>query len=462
MKARYEYLKLIGEQFLPPAPFPRYQPTGLEDLRTSHPRYRHDLEEAARRLKDYFADEKAPPPLNCLILGPPGAGKTFVAKELAKGLGKKVLFEEHNVSLSGDPKSMLDDLVKHTGEKRIVFIDEFDVTLGGSSVVRFLLDPMTAKGKYHSTAFIFSGSYLKNRQILDRLNSNLADFDFSLFLFDVMARSDNEQERRRLGELYEACCHYQENRQALTPDADLLQYLRQLHKLRDFLSRINGFVVEIPDLASPMMISDHPLTLEQEKDPRNVPYIKLVDAKAAGHVRTFVEGAEKSDGAFSCGFESANEAVLQFKQMLLIERIGLMRVWLNDLLRKHQSAPKVFCISRQDLNYLAMVPLQHNVRSLRFLIEQCMVPEKIDFEKAAKSLGNVPPETRESLQPHQLVLRLDSAALHVAKEPFFESPTRLWAFLKAANPSSDMLMKTLSGEDLIWLSEVPGFVTVVK
>ena len=118
----YDYVKLLAAPLLPTQPWPHYKPKGLKGLTTSHPSYREELATAVKLLNDYFKNAtKNSPPLNCLILGPPGAGKTFLAKQLAKSVDKP--FEEHNVSLSSDPKSMLDELSKHAGGPNFVFID---------------------------------------------------------------------------------------------------------------------------------------------------------------------------------------------------------------------------------------------------------------------------------------------------------------------------------------------------
>src|SRR5207302_369895 len=46
---------------------------------------------------------------------------------------------------------------------------------------------------------------------------------------------------------------YQEE---IAPESHTAIYLRQLDKLWDFLSRINGFVIELPNISAPLEITD--------------------------------------------------------------------------------------------------------------------------------------------------------------------------------------------------------------
>lgn len=466
----YDYLELLKLPVLLSQPWPRYQPKKLDGLRTSHPTYHRELEQAVDILKDYFENAtKDTLPLNCLILGPPGAGKTFLAKKLAKSVGKP--FKEHNVSLSSDPKSMLEELSRDAGGPKFVFIDEFDVTIGGSSVTRFLLDPITSD-RHHQTAFVFSGSYLKNKPILERLNSNLSDFDFTRFLFDLIARENHPQMREHLLQLYQLCCWYQENRQTFTPDADLIQYLSQLHKLRDFLSRINGFIVQIPDLASPMMITEHELMLKRDSEGAQSPDIQLLEPKTAEYVRKFVVDTERIDENKArrfWRFDKSNDAILEFKHMLLTERIGYVAHLLKDYIgRLDKNKKTTYFISRQELNYLIMVPLQHNIRSLKLLIEHCLDQKDLDQKDMVQGRPNP-----EGLARKRVAFRLKTKSpifpLHVGKEPYFDSPSSLWAFLTAANGGSGRAGNDVfcghegkgKGEDLIRLSQVRGVITLL-
>jgi hypothetical protein len=472
---QFNYFHLLRGPLLLPQPWPRFKPKHLKGLTTSHPTYCMELGNAVGILKEYFATAtKDTPPLNCLILGPPGAGKTHLAKQLAKSVDKP--YEEHNVSLSSDPKSMLEELSKHAGGQKFVFIDEFDVTIAGSSVVRFLLDPITSEEKHHETVFVFSGSYLKNKPILERLNTNLTDFDLPLFLFHLIARQEDPQIRKHLLQLYQMCCLYQENRQTFTPDADLIQYLSQLHKLRDFLSRINGFILQIPDLASPMMIAEHPLLMNL--DPNSIVHqnheIRLLESKTAEYVRQFVEDSERNGRKMSNRFSGKNSAIVAFKHMLLTERMGILRFVLDKYIKSlDKGGKKTFFIKIQDLNFLVMAPLQHNIRSLKFLVERCLVQP---LEKTGDELTleqehfHWPNGLDKNLCRNPYLLMLDTTSpiysTHVAKEPFFDTPVKLWDFLRTANPEKDtqdpdLLLPNVTPESLICLSHLKGVITVL-
>lgn len=56
--------------------------------------------------------------------------------------------------LDSDAQVILAKIGAARKRPRVVFLDEFDVTVDGSSVVRYLLDPITRK-EHAKTVFIF-------------------------------------------------------------------------------------------------------------------------------------------------------------------------------------------------------------------------------------------------------------------------------------------------------------------
>src|SRR5215470_10313156 len=154
-------------------------------LRTMNSVYASDLQNARADLADYF-NRSLHRPFNCLLLGPPGSGKSFIAKQLsnfgdetkAGGLlttpqdepnrVKQAKVLEFNLSQLHDPSELTKIFEQIAGEKddpKIVLFDEFDVRLAGSSVIRYLIEAMydgkiLGTQELGKTAFIFSGSYL--------------------------------------------------------------------------------------------------------------------------------------------------------------------------------------------------------------------------------------------------------------------------------------------------------------
>lgn len=231
---------------------------------------------------------------------------------------------------------------------------------------------MTNKKKCGMIAFVFSGSYLKSKSILNRLNGNLSDFDFALFLLQLVSRQSDEKLRTKLIQLYEMCCLYHKNRHDLTPDADVLLYLSQLHKLRDFLSRINGFVLQIPDIASPMMITDNSLILDRELLSRGNSTsasgrrLRVRESKTAPVLIDFVKNLKPKENQWRGFpiFTGPNDAIVEFKHMLLLERLRLVLQLLSKRMSQTNRPHHAYFMVRHCLNFLAMVPLQHNIRSL--------------------------------------------------------------------------------------------------
>ncbi len=97
-------------------------------------------------VQDYIALDKGSKPLSLAVFGPPGSGKSFGIKQIAKGiLGKEVPLPEFNLSQFKDPRDLIGalhqvrDLVLK-GTTPVVFWDEFDSE--GYRWLQYLLAPM--------------------------------------------------------------------------------------------------------------------------------------------------------------------------------------------------------------------------------------------------------------------------------------------------------------------------------
>ncbi len=97
-----------------------------------------------------YCDKPKSPPLNLAVFGPPGSGKSFGIKQLARALAKDKLEEKtFNLSQFNDPEQLLDALhqvrdVSLSGKVPLVFWDEFDTRLNDQPLgwLRYFLSPM--------------------------------------------------------------------------------------------------------------------------------------------------------------------------------------------------------------------------------------------------------------------------------------------------------------------------------
>lgn len=439
------------------------------NYRTCNPTFEYELSQGQAILQEHFANRKASKrPLNCLLLGPPGSGKTFLAKKLGGTLADSI-FMEFNLSQADSPGRLLEIYheIEQVGRRfnspKIVFMDEFDVTTGGTSMIRFLIHLMY-EGRFgegealKQTAFIFSGSYLRNRQLLSILQQNGSGFDFLRFLHDTYVHlSDRPAERREVRDFFDLSLRYREAKNQMSPDRDALDYLRRLDKLVDFLSRINGFVIEIPDLSAPLEVTAPAFWVSHlECGPIRCSELQIKSSRGreiANDVWKFVRAWERrmktearsaSGRPFPKGLhlfknftDSPLKPILLFKNMLLCERLARVVMMIGEKFADDVSED--IQISRPLLNYLSVVPVVHGMRSLEYVIGKLSLDPDGDQQKRLK------------LDPTHL--NEDITRMHLLREGHYRDDASAWATMRARNPRAfDPSRNHILQEDLITLT----------
>ncbi len=118
----------------------RFPVAEFGDLRTADRAEGESYRSVRNLIRDYLGKRDPDRPLSLAVFGPPGGGKSFGVKQIAKSLGKdRVVEDENNLSQFTSPADLSRALIrtrdKGVGSKvPLVFFDEFDAALGGEQL----------------------------------------------------------------------------------------------------------------------------------------------------------------------------------------------------------------------------------------------------------------------------------------------------------------------------------------
>ena len=407
--------------------------------------YKEQLLKMKDLVGNYFADDTLERPLSYLILGPPGAGKSFLMKTLVNKLEadkpsitppgssssrKSFAFQSINLSEVVDPRDLyrLYEMIRDNEKEdrfTVTLIDEVDVRWTGSSAIKHLINPMydgqywdgSRFKKFGRCAFFFAGSYLQDREMWLKTQEVLSGVDLNKFLLDLyldLRKQGDTEELCRIERLQNFCYTQQMWGAAADPHVDTVLYLRSLEKIRDFLSRIAGNYFEMIDVSAPLHVTHEAFILTDEQV-SPTPRLKAIE------VARFIKQSERSeDGQFKeyRKFDSPSQPLLEYKDVLLRERLlRVIGVIVKRFEKAWPSGVEKFKIQRRLLNLLTVTPLINGMRSLEQLVNLLDVLDPAHPEVVQR---------RSSIKLEEI-----SMVVHDAED--FSDADCVWFRLKAQN-----------------------------
>src|SRR5262249_43379850 len=155
-------------------------------------------------------------------------------------------------------------------------------------------------------------------ETLLRTQRIMAGLDMNKFLLDTyleMLRQNNFEARREIHDAQDFCYVQKLWRAEADPDTDTILYLRNLEKIRDFLSRIAGNFFEMIDVSAPLNVTHEafriesgPLTPTSRLKPIEVTrFIKRSELNENGKIHQYRK------------FDSTFAPLLEYKNVLLSE-----------------------------------------------------------------------------------------------------------------------------------------------
>lgn len=411
-------------------------PKERPEFTTINGEYGKRLTRLAEDLSSYLKDDSLTRPFLYLILGPPGAGKSFLIKELIKYLrvsdlntGQPIVFQQANLSEMLEPRELHQLYIntKNNTQNKlstITLLDEFDIKWSGGSAIKYLINPIydgqfwngNEFQEFGKCAFFFAGSYLQDRETLLKTQKLLAGVNLNKFLFDLYFELQNKGDVAGMNEICEiqSLSYLHEKwRAEVDPRTDTIFYLSSLEKIKDFLSRVAGNIFEILDVSYPLHVTVNEFVLRgSNAEPSS--RVKLNEVINYVFYRLNPEGKSGDKKKFVT-YRAKENPLLEYKNMILCERVlrvvDFFKKRFSDTVKEHKS----LSIDQKLLNFLTVAPLINGMRSLEQLV------------------GKLPPPDGNKIKAHRFKPADISMIIYEAEK--FGDSERVWTELMRNNPS---------------------------